>query len=216
MAGVRLLLCNEVMFWQVRIDLSRHRLYRYLRADPHPDPLLRTTEWRDPSLRYPVYLRTGCERWHGGLTTDLELVHRRGLRIVAPESPLLAGADLSKGDIVPLPDAQLWDGAPVKGWVDGAPQIDFGDSPPWRHEVVGYTPAKPGKGEPVDKPAIGLWMVLRHREDSGTVIHGGTMGWCGLHAMHPGGPYSELTQSLILRMLNVLVNDDWPFAEGAG
>jgi Methyltransferase domain len=208
--GRALLLCSEVMYWQVRVDLKRQRIFRYRHSDPHPDPLLRTVEWRDPSLRYPVYPRTGCERWHGGVAADDEGIGCRGMRIVCPDSPLLAETGLAKGDLVPLPDAVNWDGAPIESWLDGLPRVDFGDSPPWRHEVVGYARAK--STEDRSRSATGLWMVLRRKPDAGTVIHGGTMGWCGPWATRPESPYSDLTRSLILRMLGVLVDDDWPFS----
>jgi len=133
--GRALLLCSEVMLWQVRMDPMRHRLYRYGHDDPHPDPLLRTILWRDPSLRYPVYSRTGCERWYGGVSAENEGIGRRGMHIACPDSPLLAGSGLAIGDFLPLPNAINWDGAPLGGWCDGVPQVDFGDSPPWRHEV---------------------------------------------------------------------------------
>jgi len=211
--GRALLLCSEVMLWQVRLDSMRHRLLRYGRDDPHPDPLLRTTLWRDPVLRYPVYPRTGCERWYGGVSPKSEGISRRGIRIVCPDSPLLAGSGLAGGDFLPLPNAINWDGAPVSGWRDDVPQIDFGDSPPWRHEVIGYAFAK-ATGVEADpgRPAMGLWMVLRRAPGAGTVIHGGTMGWCGPMAMHSRGPHSDLTRALVLRMLNVLIDDAWPFS----
>jgi hypothetical protein len=211
--GRALLLCSEVMYWQVRVDLAHHRLYRwYRRADPHPDPLLRTTLWSDPSLRYPVYPQTGCERWHGGVSADREGIGWGGMRIASPASPLLAGTGLASGDVVALPDAMNWDGAPVERGTGGVPQVDFGDSPPWRHEVVGYNLAKMTEADPPEEPATSLWIVLRRTPDAGTVIHGGTMGWCGPMAIQSNGPHSDLIRSLILRMLSVLVDDIWPFS----
>jgi hypothetical protein len=211
--GRALLLCSEVMFWQVRVDLERQLLFRYGHTDPHPDPLLCTTTWREPALQYPVYPRTGGERWHGGINADDEGVGWGGMRIVCPGSPLLAGSDLAFGDAVALPDAVNWDGAPAALGPDGVPRIDFGESPPWRHEVVGYNPVKSTVlGAPPDVPAISLWTVLRRTPQAGTVIHGGTMGWCGSRAIDSQSEHSGRIRSLIVRMLEVLLEDAWPFS----
>jgi hypothetical protein len=211
--GRALLLCSEVMYWQVRVDLWRHQMFRYLGRDPHPDPLLRTTLWRDPLLQYPVYPRTGGERWHGGLPADCEGIGWGGMRISSPASPLLKGSGLAQGDVVPLPSAINWDGAPVKGMLDGVPQVDFGESQPWRHEVIGYNMVKmTSPGLPPEAPATSLWMVLRRTPTAGTVIHGGTMGWCGRWAVGPRSPHSDRIRSLILQMVDVLRDDIWPFS----
>jgi hypothetical protein len=211
--GRALLLCSEVMYWQVRVDLARHQLYRYWGADPHPDPLWRTTLWRDPSLKYPVYPRTGGERWYGGLSAHSDGIGWGGMKIASPASPLLTGSGLMKGDVVTLPDAANWDGAPVKRILDGVPQVDFGEVPPWRHEVVAYNMVRmTSPGLPLETPATSLWMVLRRTPNAGTVIHGGTMGWCGQWAIGSNSPHSNLVRSLILQMLDVLRDDIWPFS----
>lgn len=214
--GRVLLLCSEIMYWQVRVDLERHQLYRYRRNDPHPDPLLRTTVWHDPSLRYPVYPRTGGELRYGGHTrsSDGGGAGWQGMRIVCSDSPLLRGSGLATGDIVRLPDASVWDGAPVELGRDGVTRVDFGDSPPWRHEVIGYNLVTPAasRGKPTDQPAASLWIALRHMPESGTVVHCGTMGWCGANAAGGNGPDSGRIQAIILRMIDVLLDDAWPFS----
>jgi len=211
--GRALLLCSEFMYWQVGVDPMNHRLFRYVSDGPNLGPVNHAEECRDSPLAYPVYSRAGCEFRHGGVSAAREGIGWRGLRVVCPDSPLLAESGLEKGDIVPLPNAINWDGAPIKSWCDGSPQVDFGDFAPWRHEVIGYTLARPIEGwSKSDEPTVGLWMVLRRKPDAGTVIHGGTMGWCGPHAIDPDSAHSNLNRSLILQMLNVLVKDDWPFS----
>ena len=95
-------------------------------------PLLRTTVWHDPSLRYPVYPRTGCEFRHGGFAAPEEGIGWEGMRIVRPDSPFISGTGLASGNVVrlPLPEASVWDGAPVAPGPDGVPRVEFGDSPP--------------------------------------------------------------------------------------
>jgi hypothetical protein len=211
--GRALLLCSELMYWQVRVDLARHQLHRYAKDDPHPDPLLRTTVWHDPALRYPIYPRTGCELSHGGFRAVDEGIGWEGLRIVCPDSPLLEGAGLAAGDTLRLPDASVWDGAPVERGPDGLPRVDFGDSPPWRHEILGYNLVRPiGDELPPGEPATSLWIALRRTPESGTVVHGGTLGWCGMRGAGGQGPDSERIQAIVLRMLSVLLGDEWPFS----
>jgi hypothetical protein len=215
--GRALLLCSEVMHWQVRVDLAERKLYRYreLHLDPHPDPLLRTTLWHHPSLRYPIYPRTGCELWHGGSGRVEEGIGWDGMRIVRPDSPLLQGSGLDDGDVLWLPDTTEWDGAPVEPG-PGVPRVDFGDSPPWRHEVIGYNLVRPAVDElPPGEPATSLWIALRRTPESGTVVHGGSMGWCGVRATGGHGPDSERARAIVLRMLALLRDDAWPFSSPA-
>lgn len=213
--GRVLLLCSELMFWQVRVNDALHQLHRYKEDDPHPDPLLRTIEWHRPSLQYPVYPRTGCELWYGGFGTLKNGPGWGGMRIVSPESPLLADTDLLTGDIVQLPDASVWDGAPVTQDSDGTPKVDFADSPPWRHEVVGYNLVEPIVDElPRGQLATSLWLVLRQTPETGTVIHCGTMGWCGPCAVGQRNRNSDRVRAIILRMLSVLLENEWPFSFG--
>lgn len=209
--GRALLLCSELMYWQVRVDLARHQLIRYLQDDPHPDPLLHTKQWHEPSLQYPVHPRTGGELRYGGYDVGDEEFGRKELRIVSPDSPLVEGCGLAEGDVVRLPDALAWDGAPVRCDGGGVPEVDFGDEQPLHHEVIGYNRGRPPLRE-FGESATSLWVSLRHRRDSGTVVHGGTFGWCGPHGAGGNGPDSERIQAIILRMLAVLLEDDWPFS----
>lgn len=211
--GRALLLCSEIMYWQVRVDLERQLLYRYKGADPHPDPLLRTTLWHDPSLEYPIYPRTGCELRHGGFDALGDGVGWGGMRVVCPDSPLLAGSGLAAGDVVRLPDASMWDGAPVENGPDGVPRVDFGDSPPWRHEVIGHNLVRPiDRKAPEGQVATSLWIALRRTPTSGTVVHCGTFGWAGARGVGGHGPDSDRIQAIVLHMLSVLLDDNWPFS----
>lgn len=217
--GRALLLCSEVMHWQVRVDRTRHQLHRYKGHDPHPNPLLRTTLWHDPSLPYPIYPRTGCELWHGGRSAASagdDAVGWQGMRVVCPDSPLLAGSGLAAGDVLRLPDSSVWDGAPVEYDADGVPRVDFADSPPWRHEILGYNLVEPIVNElPPGHPATSLWIALRRTPQSGTVVHSGTMGWCGIRAIGGEGPDSERIRAIVLQMIDVLLEDAWPFSSAA-
>jgi SAM-dependent methyltransferase len=215
--GRALLLCSEIMHWQVRVDLMRGQLICPKGCDEHPDPLLRANFWHDPSLKYPIYPRTGCELWYGGAGAVEKGIGWDGMRIVAPDSPLLIGSDLNAGDVVDLPDTTEWDGAPVRYTPDGTIQVDFGHSPPWRHEVVGYNLVKPAVDElPAGKPATSLWIVLRRTEQSGTVIHGGCMAWCGERAIGDTALERERNRRIVLNMLRLLRDDIWPFTDRAG
>ncbi len=210
--GHALLLCSELMYWQVRLDLDAHRMYRYKEVDPHPDPLMRTTVWHHPSLKYPIYPRTGCELWHGGFSADSEGIGWGGMRILCPESPLLDGVSLQAGDVVHLPDASVWDGAPVKQSGNGVIEVDFGDTPPWRHEVIGYNLVRPLEESKISANyATSLWLVLRHAPESGTVVHCGTLGWCGPCAVGMSNQNSTKIRTIILQMVHILLDSTWPF-----
>ena len=210
--GRALLLCSELMYWQVRIDLDRHRLIRYLEDDPHPDPLLHTKQWHEPSLRYPVHPGTGCELRYGGYDMEGEQFGQKGLRIASPGSPFLEGSGLAEGDLLQLPDASVWDGAPVKhGDLEEHPELDFGDDQPLHHEVIGYNRGRPALRQ-FGESATSLWLALRRTQGSGTVVHCGTLGWCGWHGAGGAGPDSERIRTIVLRMISILLEDSWPFS----
>jgi hypothetical protein len=210
--GRVLFLCGELMFLQVRVDLIHHQLCCHKANDSHPDPLVLTIVWYHPSLEYPVHSRTGCEFRYGGTNAIDEGSGWGGMRVVSPDSPLLSGSNLDVGDVISLPDALAWDGAPVEHRPDGSLHVDFGDSPPWRHEVVGYNLVKPAVEEMRPGPATSLWIVLRRTPTSGTVVHCGTMGWCGPRIMGRRDPNSDRVRAIILGMLDVLYEDRWPFS----
>lgn len=209
--GRALLLCSELMYWQVRIDLGRRQLIRYLEGDPHPDPLLHTKQWHDPSLRYPVHPCTGGELRYGGYDVDGEPFGQKGLRIVSASSPLVEGCGLVDGELLRLPDATVWDGAPVRYDDDGRPEPSFGDEQPLHHEVIGYNRGRPAL-RMFGESATSLWVALRRRRKSGTVVHCGTLGWCGWQATGGHGPESERIQAIVLKMISTLLEDRWPFS----
>jgi hypothetical protein len=138
------------------------------------------------------------------------------MRIVSPDSPFLEGADLAAGDVIALPDTTEWDGAPVLQGSEGAIHVDFGDSIPWRYEVIGYNLVRPAAdGPPPGGLATSLWIALRRTAESGTVIHGGCMGWCGERAIGDSAPERERNRRIVLNMLRLLRDDTWPFTDRA-
>ena len=44
------------------------------------------------------------------------------------------------------------------------------------------------------------------------MVHAGTLGWCGMSAVGGKGPDSERIQAIVLRMLEALLEDEWPFS----
>ena len=215
--GRALLLCSEVMYWQVRVDAATHQMFRYADDDPHPDPLLRTTVWHHPSLKYPIYPRTGCDLSHGGFSADDEGIGWGGMRIVRPDSPLLVDTGLDKDDVIKLLDASVWDGAPIRKQADGRIEVDFGDSPVWRHEVIGYNLVRPIDENRINAgPAASLWLALRRTPESGTVVHCGTLGWCGPCAVGLRNPNSDRIRAILSQMIALLRDDAWPFSSDGG
>ena len=213
--GRALLLCSEIMHWQVRLDLERHQLVCPKGRDNHSDPLLRASMWHDPSLEYPILPRTGCELWYGGSAAVDSGIGWGGMRIVRAESPLLRGSDLAEGDLIPLPDTTEWDGAPVWHGADGSIEVDFGTLEPWRYEVIAYNLVRPAVSKPPPgQPATSLWIVLRRTPRAGTVIHAGCMAWCGNRAVGSAAPKCERNRHIILNMLRALHEDAWLFSGG--
>ena len=139
LGGHALLLSGNSMWWQVRYTEDGNGLicYRHFSLDPVSDPLLKTINWYDPLLQYSILGSIGADFNYGGygLKNDRGW---DGFKITSPQSPLLQGLNLKRGDILHLPSREL-DGAPILSFdSNGFPVIDTGLLSVYKMELIGY------------------------------------------------------------------------------
>lgn len=197
--GHAVVLSGNTMWWQVRYSADRSQLicYKDQPGDPESDPLLKTINWSEPSLHYPILASVGAEFLRGGYGRKAD-AGWDGYRIAAPNSPLLEGTGLRRGDILALPSAE-YDGAPLRGWDDqGFPVLDPGQTPFARMELVGFD-----KGSRADTQTVGTFIVAQRRAGSGVIVNVASTDWCSDKGMGggDGDKLQRITRNAVVKLL---------------
>ncbi len=108
-----LILSGNTMWWQVRYNKTRDQVmcFRKKEDDPIKSEEMKTINWNDSLLNYPITRSIGAEFPNAGygLKTDKGW---NGYKIIKP-SPLLANTTLKPGDILPCPSDEV-DGVPLR------------------------------------------------------------------------------------------------------
>jgi len=199
--GHVLILSGNSMWWQVRYPPTKDALicYRSAQLDPESDVTLKTVNWTDPTLQLDIVSSIGADFNHGGfgLQTDNGW---DGFKIRNPASPLLAGLNLKKGDIVSLPSGE-YDGAPLAGFdADGFPILDNNSLKFEKAELIGFD-----KGTRGGQETIATFIVFQKSKTSGVIVNTGANGWCSLSAgigSASAGPRLQvITRNAINRLL---------------
>ncbi len=198
--GHALILSGNTMWWQVRYSENGNEMYCYrdLALDPIQDSKLKTINWYESLLEYPITKSIGADFNNGGYGLKVDSGWD-GYKITAINSPLLKGLNIKKGDIIRLPSGE-YDGAPIIGWdADGNPLIDKDGLKFHKSELIGYD-----FGSRFEKQTIGTFIVFQKTPTSGVVVNTASYDWCSANGM--GGSDSEkikvITQNAITKLLN--------------
>jgi hypothetical protein len=205
--GNALLLSGNNMWWQVRYSDDRTQMICYKRVpDPITDPLLRTINWPNPLLKYPVVPSIGGDFLHGGFNGP-------GFYVLSPNSPVFQGLAVQKGDLIAMQTTE-YDGAPLLNnpVTLGEPQLNLSALGAYRAEIIGYAPCYgneaaevgPGLGD-----RVGTWIASQRTATSGVVIDGGSTNWCSNTGV--GGADGERIRKIILNMIEILANNQAVF-----
>jgi hypothetical protein len=196
--GNALVLSGNTMWWQVRYTPDRKGLICYKDyPDPISDPLLKTTHFVDYSLKYPIIKSIGADFDLGGYGVQ-EDKGWNGYKVVRPDSPLLEGLGLQKGDIISLPTVE-YDGAPLTGFdKDGYPIINTKLLGFEKIEMIGFD-----KGFRFQETA-GTFIAFRRKSSSGIVINMASTDWCSSSGMGSasGDMIKKITRNAITKLLN--------------
>lgn len=207
--GDAMILSGNTMWWQVRLNEDQTKMicYKSFRLDPEPDTLLNTHNFDWEGLKYPITRSIGMDFGNAGYGRD-DGKGFRGYKITSPNSPLLIGTGLQKGDTLDCWTSE-YDGPPYTGFdEEGVPIIRTNELEFYRYEMIGFDHAWR------DADGVGAFIVMQKRKSSGKVINVGTTNW-GERRVHKEGKSSFDIQLITLNMLNLLLNDQEIFSENA-
>jgi hypothetical protein len=205
--GSAIILSGNTMWWQVRYSSDNTKMIRYLDPvqDPEDNPLLKTINWSEPALHWPILSSIGADFPHGGYGMKIDQGWN-GFKIVAPHSPLLAGTGLGKGDIINLPSGE-YDGAPIKSFdADGYPELDLDMLNFYKTELIGFD-----KGSRFDKETIGTFIVFKKTATSGVIVNAASYDWCSDFGI--GGQDGEKIKKITLNAIDKMLHNEWLFSD---
>lgn len=196
-----LVLSGNTMWWQVRYNKSAHQLIGYKDyPDPDPNVCLHTTHWDEPILGYPIIGSIGADFPRAGYGQKIDQGWD-GYKIILPNSPLLKGLKIKKGDVLKLSSDEC-DGAPIKGFSKPlTPEIDQQQLGFEKIEIVGYDSTFR------NKPGLATWIVFKKAEKSGIVINTASTDWCSHRGMG-----SDEIKKITLTMVNKLLRNENVFS----
>ena len=198
--GNALVLSGNTMWWQIRYSDDKKELICYKSlADPVSDPVLKTYVWVDPSLSYSTISSIGSDFDHGGYGVRYADGGWDGFKIVQPRSPLLAGLNFKKGDILNLPSIE-YDGAPIKEFVNGYPVLDTGEIGAYDVELIGFD-----YGMRNSKTTVGTFIVMQPKKDSGVIVNVGSTNWCSTEGI--GGSQKDKFQQITMNAITSMLDD---------
>ncbi|HEV8513993.1 MAG TPA: N,N-dimethylformamidase beta subunit family domain-containing protein [Cyclobacteriaceae bacterium] len=199
--GNAIILSGNTMWWQVRYTSNNNGLicYRSSELDPEVDESLKTVQWRNQILQYPILPSIGEDFEGGGYGLHLDNGWN-GYKIFNPSSPLLEGLSFKKGDILKLPSTEC-DGAPIKAWdADGFPILDNEQLQFAKLELIGFDFGSRG-----NKETVPTFTVMQKKTSSGIIVNVGTMDWCSIGGMgnqDSGDKIKVITRNAIDKLLN--------------
>lgn len=198
--GNALLLSGNNMWWQVRYGVDRDEMICYKRVpDPNTDPLLRTINWTNPFLRYPVVPSIGADFLHGGFDGP-------GFYVLLPNSPVFRGVAVKSGDLISMPTVE-YDGAPLLNnpVTLGEPRLDLSALGAYRAEIIGYAICDSSDAAEIVTDIgnhVGTWIATQRTATSGVVINGASTNWCSKTGVN--GQDSSRVRKIILNMIDIL------------
>jgi hypothetical protein len=201
--GNALFLSGNNMWFQVRYSEDRSQMICYKSlSDPIADPLLKTINWPDPSLEYPVMSSIGADFNHGGYGDKYPDLSWKGYRILTLSPAIFRGVDIAVGDVLALPTAE-YDGAAIVNdpVTAGVPQLDHAALGAYKAEIIGYDYCLSGPGGVNE---VATWVALQRSSTSGVIINCASTDWCSVNGV--GGTDGAKIQQITRNMVDALVN----------
>ncbi|HEY9008207.1 MAG TPA: N,N-dimethylformamidase beta subunit family domain-containing protein [Ohtaekwangia sp.] len=192
-----LVLSGNTMWWQVRYSKDRNQLICYKNADKDPikSTKLKTINWNEITLNYPILRSLGTDFTLAGYGRKADKGWD-GYKVIASRSPLLEGTKLKDGDILSCASDEL-DGAPLSGFENGIPIINQEALGFQKVEIIGYDHVARGG---VD--GVATWIVFKANRSSGIVINTASTDWCSRHGIGSNPDIQTITRTMITRLLN--------------
>ncbi len=195
-----LILSGNTMWWQVRYSKNFSQLIAYKSADKDSlvENKLKTVNWSDTILNYPIMNSIGVDFTWGGYGKEKDNGWD-GFKITNIQSPILEGVDLKLNDIISLPTEE-YDGANLIFSSDSSHVELKNDYNFHKYELIGYDL---GSRSPRSN---GAWIVLQKTPESGIIINTSSTNWCRKEGMEDSD--SDLIKRITLNMIDLLLNHD--------
>jgi hypothetical protein len=192
-----MVLSGNTMWWQVRYNKTKDQLicYRDKKADPIKSEKLKTINWHESSLQYPIVTSIGVDFRNAGYGIRFADNGWDGFKVLS-NSPLLEGTALKVNDIVKCPSDEL-DGVPIASFVYGMPTVDYQTIAFSRIEIVGYDLVQRG-----GKEGIATWVVFKSTNSSGIVINTASTDWCSSRGIGSNADIQKITGTMIRKLMN--------------
>lgn len=207
--GNVLLTSGNNMWWQVRYSADRTQMICYKSpSDPIADALLKTVNWPDPSLQYPVVSSLGADFNHGGYGDKYPDMGWKGYRVLSANPAIFRGVDIAVGEVLSLPTAE-YDGAPIlnQPLTTGAPQLDQAALGAYQAEIIGYDYCLSGPG---GVNQVATWVALQRTPTSGVIINCASTDWCSPNGV--GGADGARIRLITSNMIDALINGESVFS----
>lgn len=198
-----LILSGNTMWWQVRYESDNTQLvcYRSAADDPIKDPKLKTINWNEHLLQYPILNSIGVDFSLAGFGL-MKDKGWDGFKVVNENSPLLEEVNLRKGDIIPLPSDE-YDGTLVAGFSGShSPIPDVRALGFEKMEIVGYD-----SSYRLGSDLMATWVVFKKSKSSGIIINTASTDWCSSRGMN-----NELIKKITLTMIRKLRQNENVFS----
>ncbi len=192
-----LILSGNTMWWQVRYEENNTKLvcYRFADEDPITTPKLKTINWNERQLEYPILNSIGVDFSLAGFGLKHKDKGWDGFKIVNGKSPLLEGVNLKKGDIIPLPSDE-YDGTLVSGFSSRATPVPNKKALGFeRMEIVAYDSTYR-----LGSDLMATWVVFKKNKTSGIVINTASTDWCSNRGMQ-NADIRKITMTMINKLL---------------
>lgn len=199
-----LVLSGNTMWWQVRYESNNTKLVCYRNGDDDPvsDKKLKTINWNERELGYPILSSIGVDFSLAGFGLKHPDKGWNGYKIVNGNSPLLEGVNLKKGDIIPLASDEH-DGTLVSAFTGmNSPLADNKALGFEKVEIVGYDSTYR-----LGSDLMATWIVFKKSKSSGTVINTASTDWCSSRGMG-----NATIQQITLTMINKLLRRENVFS----
>ncbi|HYG38664.1 MAG TPA: N,N-dimethylformamidase beta subunit family domain-containing protein [Cytophagales bacterium] len=197
--GDALILSGNTMWWQVRYTNDLTKLICYKNpSDPINNPELKTINWVNEELNYPVIASIGADFQNGGFGRKSEK-NMGGFKILAPNSPLFKNTHLKKGDILHI-STKEYDGTILKNDNEHL-SLDLNKLGFYKGELLGFDYAAGDYGT-----GNGAFLIFQKNKTSGIIINAGTTDWCSNNGI--GGSDSTKIQIITKNMIEGLLSGE--------
>ena len=197
-----LIMSGNTMWWQVRYndDYSKLICHKSSAADPIKNEFLKTINWSDSILNYPIINSIGLDFNYGGMGT-LEDKGWDGFKIVQPLSPLLENCDLKLNETISLRSTE-YDGT-LLSFSNDSTEVELSlKNLFFRYELIAFDFASRFE----DKNRNGCFVVMQKNQNSGLIVNTGSTDWCRIEGMK--GKDSDIIKLITLNSINLLLDKD--------